>query len=77
VCVQSNELFSLFLDETMTYSCAIFNSPEEPLKDAQLRKLHAMIDKVTPPLYSDPLPSFITERACFHKMQAENRSGKS
>lgn len=22
--IQSNEMFSLFLDETMTYSCAIF-----------------------------------------------------
>lgn len=41
----SNDLFSLFLDDTMTYSCAIFKGPEEPLKDAQLRKLHLLIDK--------------------------------
>ncbi|EFJ06897.1 hypothetical protein SELMODRAFT_166747 [Selaginella moellendorffii] len=41
----SNEMFSLFLDETMTYSCAIFKGPEEPLKDAQLRKIHHLIDK--------------------------------
>ncbi|KAL3690412.1 hypothetical protein R1sor_016721 [Riccia sorocarpa] len=41
----SNDLFALFLDETMTYSSAIFKGPEEPLVDAQLRKLHLMIDK--------------------------------
>ncbi|KAL2611936.1 hypothetical protein R1flu_023628 [Riccia fluitans] len=41
----SNDLFALFLDETMTYSSAIFKGPEEPLIDAQLRKLHLMIDK--------------------------------
>ncbi|KAL2921236.1 Tuberculostearic acid methyltransferase UfaA1 [Bienertia sinuspersici] len=41
----SNEMFSLFLDETMTYSCAIFKSENEDLKTAQLRKLHLLIDK--------------------------------
>ncbi|KAH9315263.1 hypothetical protein KI387_023890, partial [Taxus chinensis] len=41
----SNDFFSLFLDDTMTYSSAIFKGPEEPLKDAQLRKLHLLIDK--------------------------------
>ncbi|KAJ8434858.1 hypothetical protein Cgig2_022137 [Carnegiea gigantea] len=52
----SNEMFSLFLDETMTYSCAIFKvraaafqlrtvSENEDLKVAQLRKLHLLIDK--------------------------------
>ncbi|KAK6793641.1 hypothetical protein RDI58_007094 [Solanum bulbocastanum] len=41
----SNELFSLFLDETMTYSCAIFKSEDEDLKDAQLRKIHRLISK--------------------------------
>ncbi|KAL0284758.1 UNVERIFIED_CONTAM: Tuberculostearic acid methyltransferase UfaA1 [Sesamum calycinum] len=42
----NNELFSLFMDETMSYSCAIFETPNEDLKDAQLRKIHTLIDKV-------------------------------
>jgi cyclopropane-fatty-acyl-phospholipid synthase len=33
-----NELFALMLDETMTYSCAVFERPDEPLADAQRRK---------------------------------------
>ncbi|KAG8373199.1 hypothetical protein BUALT_Bualt12G0146200 [Buddleja alternifolia] len=41
----SNELFSLFLDETMTYSCAIFKTQEEDLKIAQLRKISLLIEK--------------------------------
>ncbi|KAG5588232.1 hypothetical protein H5410_048666 [Solanum commersonii] len=41
----SNEHFSLFLDETMTYSCAIFKSEDEDLKDAQLRKISLLIRK--------------------------------
>jgi len=39
----SNELFELFLDETMTYSCAIFE-PGDTLAEAQRRKLQAMAD---------------------------------
>ncbi|KAM3326867.1 hypothetical protein P3S67_001993 [Capsicum chacoense] len=42
---QSNELFELFMDETMLYSCAIFKSEEEDLKDAQLRKISVLIRK--------------------------------
>jgi cyclopropane-fatty-acyl-phospholipid synthase len=34
-----NELFALFLDETMTYSCAVFEHDGEPLGEAQRRKL--------------------------------------
>jgi cyclopropane-fatty-acyl-phospholipid synthase len=34
-----NELFGLFLDETMTYSCAVFETPDQPLADAQRAKL--------------------------------------
>jgi cyclopropane-fatty-acyl-phospholipid synthase len=34
----SNELFALFLDETMTYSCAVFSDEAEPLAEAQRRK---------------------------------------
>ncbi|KAL8139603.1 hypothetical protein V2J09_005624 [Rumex salicifolius] len=41
----SNDMFSLFLDETMTYSCALFKSMNEDLRDAQLRKIHLLIEK--------------------------------
>ena len=34
-----NTLFSLFLDSTMMYSCAWFDSPEATLEEAQLAKL--------------------------------------
>lgn len=34
-----NELFRRVLDETMMYSCAVFESPDEPLAVASLRKL--------------------------------------
>ncbi|PIN25281.1 Cyclopropane-fatty-acyl-phospholipid synthase [Handroanthus impetiginosus] len=41
----SNEFFSLFLDETMTCSCALFQTPDEDLRNAQLRKIHTLIKK--------------------------------
>ncbi|XWS13900.1 hypothetical protein CRYUN_Cryun36dG0078400 [Craigia yunnanensis] len=41
----SNELFALFLDETMTYSSGIFKREDEDLKVAQLRKISTLIDK--------------------------------
>ncbi|XP_023000427.1 uncharacterized protein LOC111494693 [Cucurbita maxima] len=41
----SNELFSLFLDHTMTYSCAIFKREAEDLSVAQLRKISILIKK--------------------------------
>jgi cyclopropane-fatty-acyl-phospholipid synthase len=34
-----NRLFSRFLDETMTYSCALFERPDATLREAQLAKL--------------------------------------
>ncbi len=41
----SNELFALFLDETMTYSSAWYRSAEpEDLVDAQLRKIDGVLD---------------------------------
>ncbi|XP_068653709.1 uncharacterized protein [Aristolochia californica] len=40
-----NDFFSLFLDETMTYSCAIFKNETENLKVAQLRKISLLIQK--------------------------------
>ncbi|CAN0904824.1 Tuberculostearic acid methyltransferase UfaA1 [Linum grandiflorum] len=41
----SNDLFSLFLDDTMTYSCAVFKSEEEDLRAAQMRKILLLIEK--------------------------------
>ena len=41
-----NDLFRLMLDETMTYSCAIFERPDEPLAAAQRRKLRRVCDKL-------------------------------
>lgn len=40
----SNELFSLFLDESMTYSSAWFESESEALGEAQTRKVDAILD---------------------------------
>jgi cyclopropane-fatty-acyl-phospholipid synthase len=37
-----NELFALMLDETMTYSCAIFEQPEATLAEAQTAKLEQL-----------------------------------
>jgi cyclopropane-fatty-acyl-phospholipid synthase len=42
----SNEFFSLFLDETMTYSCAIFDSAETSLHEAQVAKLDRLCRKL-------------------------------
>ncbi|KAJ9538274.1 hypothetical protein OSB04_031007 [Centaurea solstitialis] len=41
----SNELFALFLDETMSYSCGIFKNEDEDLKTAQMRKISSLIEK--------------------------------
>jgi cyclopropane-fatty-acyl-phospholipid synthase len=41
-----NELFQLMLDPTMTYSCAVFDDADEPLEDAQRRKLRQVCDKL-------------------------------
>ena len=41
-----NELFSLFLDPTMTYSCAVFARDDEDLEAAQRRKLRSVCDKL-------------------------------
>lgn len=39
----SNDLFALFLDETLTYSSALF-APADTLADAQRRKIDAVLD---------------------------------
>ncbi|KAK9182980.1 hypothetical protein WN944_026128 [Citrus x changshan-huyou] len=41
----SNELFALFMDESMTYSCPIFKDEDEDLKVAQMRKHSLLIEK--------------------------------
>lgn len=46
----SNEFFRLWLDERMNYTCAVYESPDQPLEAAQLNKLKILSDfaKVTP-----------------------------
>lgn len=41
-----NELFQLMLDETMTYSCAVFEHLDEPLAEAQRRKYRKICEKL-------------------------------
>ena len=41
-----NELFRLMLDETMTYSCAVFEHDGEPLADAQRRKYRRICERL-------------------------------
>ena len=41
-----NDLFELMLDPTLTYSCAIFESLDESLEEAQLRKLRRVCEKL-------------------------------
>ena len=41
-----NEMFSLMLDSTMTYSCGIFELPQSTLQEAQLHKLEMICDKL-------------------------------
>lgn len=42
----SNDFFKLFLDETMTYSCAMFPTGESSLAEAQINKYRMMCEKV-------------------------------
>jgi cyclopropane-fatty-acyl-phospholipid synthase len=41
-----NDMFRLFLDDTMTYSCAFFESPEASLREAQEAKLDRVCRKL-------------------------------
>ena len=41
-----NDLFALMLDETMTYSCAIFERPASSLHEAQVAKLDRICRKL-------------------------------
>jgi cyclopropane-fatty-acyl-phospholipid synthase len=40
-----NDMFTAFLDETLMYSCPIWADADEPLETAQLRKIHAILDR--------------------------------
>ena len=40
-----NDLYRLFLDPSMTYSCALFDTGEETLEEAQERKLRRIAEK--------------------------------
>ncbi len=42
----SNEFFALFLDESMTYSCALFSTGSETLEEAQRAKLDLICRKL-------------------------------
>jgi len=42
-----NDLFELMLDETMTYSCAVFSEPDMSLADAQREKYRLLSDKLS------------------------------
>jgi cyclopropane-fatty-acyl-phospholipid synthase len=41
----SNDFFALFLDPSMTYSCARFESPQMTLHEAQIAKIDRSLDK--------------------------------
>jgi cyclopropane-fatty-acyl-phospholipid synthase len=41
-----NDLFGLFLDRTMMYSCAVFDSPQASLEEASLAKLERVCAKL-------------------------------
>jgi cyclopropane-fatty-acyl-phospholipid synthase len=41
----SNDFFRTFLDDSMAYSCAIFQDPDDSLETAQQRKFQAVIAK--------------------------------
>jgi cyclopropane-fatty-acyl-phospholipid synthase len=41
-----NDLFALMLDETMTYSCAVFERPDDTLADAQRRKYRRICERL-------------------------------
>lgn len=41
-----NDFYRLWLDDTMTYSSALFTSGQEPLEQAQRQKYAAMVDRI-------------------------------
>ena len=43
-----NEFFSTWLDKTLTYSCGIFEKPEQDLEKAQINKYNKLIELIKP-----------------------------
>lgn len=43
---QSNDFYALFLGPSMTYTCAVFDSPTTTLEEAQRNKLDLVLDKL-------------------------------
>lgn len=43
-----NDFYKLWLDPTMTYSCAYFEHPTDSLEQAQINKVHHIIHKLNP-----------------------------
>lgn len=43
-----NDFYKLWLDDTMTYSCAYFEKPDDTLKQAQINKVHHILKKLNP-----------------------------
>jgi cyclopropane-fatty-acyl-phospholipid synthase len=41
-----NDLFRLFLDDSMTYSCALFERPDATLEEAQLAKIARLCERL-------------------------------
>ncbi|MBA3510876.1 cyclopropane-fatty-acyl-phospholipid synthase family protein [Sphingomonas sp.] len=41
-----NDFYAAWLDDTMTYSCARFATPDQPLEAAQLRKIALLLDRL-------------------------------
>jgi cyclopropane-fatty-acyl-phospholipid synthase len=41
-----NDFYSLWLDDTMSYSCAYFNTPEDSLYEAQINKIDHVLKKL-------------------------------
>jgi cyclopropane-fatty-acyl-phospholipid synthase len=41
-----NDFYAAWLDDSMTYSSAIFAAPDEPLEKAQARKIKALLDRL-------------------------------
>ena len=43
-----NEFFSVWLDKTLTYSCGIFEKPDQELENAQINKYNKLIKLIKP-----------------------------
>ncbi len=41
-----NDFYEMWLDPTLTYSCAYFKTPEDTLEQAQINKVHHILDKL-------------------------------